>query len=133
MKDNLAYTAGLIDGEGTITLLRGRAKDKFRHPVVSVTSTSPELIEFLHQTYGGVIVNQKVYKSHHKKSWSWKLTYDTAIEFIRQIRPYMRESSKCNRCDMILATYKSLTNRNGKYTAEQIQSKLAFETAFLSS
>lgn len=133
MKEHLVYTAGLIDGEGTITLLKGRSSDKFRHPVVSVTSTSKELIDFLHQTFDGVIVTQKIYKDHHKPSWSWKITYDQAIEFIRLVRPFMKESSKCQRCDMILSTYKSLTNRNGKYTTEQIQAKLDFEKAFLSS
>jgi intein/homing endonuclease len=133
MKEHLVYTAGLIDGEGTIALLRGRSSDKFRHPVVSVTNTSRELIDFLHQTFGGVVVTQKTYKLHHKPSWSWKITYDHAIEFIQQIRPFMKESSKCKRCDMILSTYKSLTHRNGKYTTEQIQAKLDFETTFLSS
>lgn len=133
MKDNLIYTAGLIDGEGSITLLKGRSKDKFHHPVVSVTSTSKELVDFLHQTFGGVLVNQKTYKLHHKQSWSWKITYDRAIEFIQIIRPFMKEHSKCQRCDMILSTYKSITNRNGKYTKEQIQIKLDFEKAFLSS
>jgi hypothetical protein len=130
MKENLVYTAGLIDGEGTVTLSKG---NKFRYPVVSVTSTSKELIDFLHETFGGTVVIQKIYKHNHKPSWSWRLTYDRAIEFIQQIRPFMKEHSKCKRCDMILSTYKTITNRNGKYTSEQIQAKLDFETAFLSS
>ena len=133
MKEYLVYTAGLFDGEGTITMLKSKQSDKFRHPVVSITSTSRELIEFLKTSFGGTVVNQKTYQKHHKQSWSWKLSYDRAIEFIEQIRPFMKESSKCKRCDMILSTYKHLTVRNGKYTEQQIQEKLDFETAFLSS
>jgi intein/homing endonuclease len=130
MKEHLVYTAGLIDGEGTITLSKG---GKFRYPVVSVTSTSRELIDFLHSTFQGVVVNQKTYKDHHKPAWVWKVSYDQAIEFIIDVRPFMKEPSKCKRCDLILSSYKKLTNRNGKYTPEQIQAKLDFETAFLSS
>jgi hypothetical protein len=130
MKEHLIYAAGLIDGEGTITLAKS---GKFRHPVVSVTNTSKELIDFLQTTFNGVVVSQKTYKLHHKPAWIWKLAWHQAIEFIQQIRPFMKESSKCKRCDMILSTYNSITNRNGRYTAEQIQAKLDFETAFLSS
>ena len=130
---HLIYTAGLVDGEGTITLLRSSSSCKFRHPVVSVTSTSYELIEFLHQTYGGKISVQKKYKEHHKQSWSWSIHYDRALQFIQDIRPYMKEQSKCRRADLLLDLYKPLTKRNGKYTNEQIQTKLDFETTFLSS
>ena len=134
MKTNdLIYTAGLLDGEGTITLSRGSSTSKFRHPVVSVTNTSYELIDFLHKTFGGTVCTQKVYKQHHKQSWVWKIAYNSAINFLEMIRPYMKEVSKCNRSDMILLEYKNITNRNGKYTKEEIDIKLKFETAFLSS
>lgn len=130
MKENLIYTAGLMDGEGTVTLLRGRKSDKFKHPVISITSTSIELIQFLKETYGGVISNQKTYKKHHKPSWSWKLSFDPALQFISSVRPYMKEKSKCYRMDLILANYKNLTKRNGKYTPDEIEAKLNFETTF---
>ena len=133
MKEYLVYTAGLFDGEGTITLSKSKQSDKFRHPVVSITSTSRELIDFLKDSFGGTIVNQKTYKEHYKQSWSWRLSYDRAIEFLEQVRPFMKESTKCKRCDMILSTYKQLTIRNGKYTEQQIQEKLDFEKTFLSS
>jgi intein/homing endonuclease len=133
MKDYLAYTAGLIDGEGSITLLRSRASDKFRHPVVSLTSTSRELIDFLVESFGGTVKTQKVYQSHHKNSWMWMIQWNSAINFLSAIRPFMKESSKCKRADLLLTSYKDNTNRNGKYTQEEIEKKLDFEKAFLSS
>lgn len=133
MKAILAYTAGLIDGEGSVTLLRSKKSDKFRHPVVSLTSTSRELIDFLTSEFGGTVKNQKVYKSHHKTSWVWTLRWNSAIDFLERIRPFMKESSKCKRADLLINSYKDNTNRNGKYTQEQIEKKLEFETAFLSS
>lgn len=130
---NLIYTAGLIDGEGSILLSKGGRNDKFRHPVVSMTSTSKELIDFLKENFGGTVSNHKTYVSHHKPSWSWNVSYNAAVLFIEQIRPFLKERSKCKRCDMILTSYKSLTIRNGKYTQDQIQAKLDFERTFLSS
>lgn len=133
MKEHLIYTAGLIDGEGTITLSKTNASDKYRHPVVSVTSTSYELLEFLKDNFGGHISVQKVYKETHKQSWSWAVSNDAAIKMIEQIYPFIKEKRKGNRAKMIIEQYKKLTVRNGKYTETQKQSKLDFETAFLSS
>lgn len=42
MKVTLDYVAGIIDGEGTITLSRMRKTDKWRTPVISVSSTTIE-------------------------------------------------------------------------------------------
>lgn len=133
IKQNLIYTAGLIDGEGSILLAKSRSSDKFRHPSVSLTSTSKELIDFLKENFGGTVCKQKTYKSHHKPSWSWRVSYNDAVLFIEQIWPFLKERSKRKRCEMILTSYKALTNRNGKYTSEQVQAKLDFERTFLSS
>ena len=69
---DLAYIAGIIDGEGSIMLMKTHSTDKFKSPKVSVTSTSFELIDFLQSKFPGTISNQKVYKSHHKPSKIWK-------------------------------------------------------------
>lgn len=130
---NLIYAAGLIDGEGSILLTRGSRNDKFRHPCVSVSNTSKELIDFLKENFGGTVSKHKTYKAHHKPSWSWSVSYNAAVLFVEQIRPFLKEKSKCKRCDMILTSYKSLTNRNGKYTDAQVHAKLDFERTFLSS
>lgn len=121
------YTAGLFDGEGTVTLTK---RGKSRLPIVSVTSTTYELLQFLKQTYGGTISKQKVYKKHHKQSWSWKAAYDTAISFLSSITPYLKEPAKRYRAQLILSEYKSLTKRNGKYSQEELSQKIDFEHRF---
>lgn len=122
------YTAGLIDGEGTITL--SKSKNSFRFPTVSVSSTSHELLEFLKLTYGGYISNHKTYKAHHKKSWSWSLKRDSALYFLERISVYLKETSKKRRALFILKFYKKVTPRNGKYTEFQISKKQQFERIF---
>ena len=41
-----AYTAGIIDGEGTITLTKTHSHNEFRYPVLSMTSTTYSFLEY---------------------------------------------------------------------------------------
>lgn len=128
MKD--IYTAGLFDGEGTVTLTKAHKRNKFRAPVVSVTSTSIDLLNFLKENYGGYISQKKLYKKHHKQSWAWSASYDIAILFLSKITPFLKEPEKLRRARLILKSYKSVTQRNGQYTEKQYIAKLTFEQQF---
>jgi len=63
-EQDLYYTAGLIDGEGSICLSIQR-KNQNRSPVISVSSTTYEIPLYLKETHGGSISKHKVYKEHH--------------------------------------------------------------------
>ena len=127
-----AYTAGLIDGEGTITLLRRSSMAPFRHPIVTVASCTYELLQFLKATYGGSISSKKVTKEGHSPAWTWAVINDGALEFLKCVRPFLKEPEKQRRADLILREYKSLTIRNGKYNEDQKLAKLEFEKRFFS-
>ncbi len=127
MEDDI-YTAGLFDGEGTVTL--AKSNNTFRYPVVSVSSTTIHLLEFLKTHYGGHISKHKIYKDHHKQSWSWKLTHNAALIFLEKILPYLKEPEKQRRALLLTQNYKKVTRRNGKYSKQQLQAKLAFEQQF---
>jgi hypothetical protein len=129
METDDIYTAGLIDGEGTITLTHKR-NNQFRSPCVSVSSTTLELVQFLEKTYGGSISKHKVYRDHHKQSYSWKVHYNQAISFLTKVTPYLKEPEKLRRANLILTGYKSVTKRNGKYSSDELEAKLAFEDVF---
>lgn len=126
-----AYTAGLIDGEGSIQLTRHSAKAKFRFPFVTMTSTTYQLCEFLKQTYGGYICKKKTYSKKHKQAWHWNCQSQAAIDMLEKILPYMREPEKIRRASMILEEYPKLTVRNGKYSDTQRELKLQFEHRFM--
>lgn len=127
---DLAYAAGLIDGEGTITLGRKHSSCRFRSPIISMSSTTVELVNFMKSTFGGCISNHKTYQSHHKSSYSWRLSYDKAIEIMSLLIPFLREPEKRRRVLLILSTYKSVTKRNGKYPLELEVLKFQFEQEF---
>lgn len=125
-----AYTAGLVDGEGTVTLTRKYGRSPYRIPTVSITSTSRELLDFLIEEYGGLICNISKSKQHHKRCWIWAVRCDRALEMLDRILPYMKERDKIARAQFLLEHYKSVTPRNGKYTEEQRTAKLNFEIDF---
>ena len=133
MSKNLiyAYTAGLIDGEGTISLTYRRKTCQYRWPMVTVPSCTVELTDFLRSQYGGCICNKRVDKDGHTPSKSWRLSGDKALAFLQEVMPHLREPEKARRAGMLVKEYKRLTPRNGKYNPEQRTRKLEFEHRFL--
>lgn len=127
-----AYAAGLIDGEGSVLLTKQSRHNQFRAPVVSATSTTRPLLEFLVEYYGGHIVPQKKRNDNYLPAWKWSIRYNKALNLLKQIIPYMREPNKVKRTKLLLSMYKKLTVRNGRYTSEQIQAKQQFESLFFS-
>ena len=123
------YTAGLVDGEGTITLMR-ITRGKTRAPVVSISSTTYELVEFMKNTYGGHVIKLAHTNTKWKQAWHWQASYDRAIEVIQAIEPYLREPKKRYRAQLILDRYKSVTPRNGKYTPDLLEARRLFEEEF---
>jgi intein/homing endonuclease len=126
----VAYIAGIMDGEGTITLSKIHKTSKFRAPVVSVSSTSYEILNFIHSYYGGSIINQKTYKKHHKNSRVWKTTYTNALKFLSDIYPYLLDKTKRYRAHLLITKYKSVTPRNGRYSKSLERAKQQFEHDF---
>jgi len=125
-----AYIAGIIDGEGTITLTRVHATEN-RRLVVSVANTELPLLHFVRDAIGaGKITRKRVVRSHHTPSFHYFLSSAQALELLRQVLPYL-QTYKRARADLALRHYRSLTPRNGKYSPEQIVARSKFEQLFL--
>lgn len=130
MEKILAYAAGIIDGEGSIMLIRSHANE-FRSPCVSITNTTFSIIEFLQSHFGGHVVRQKTYKTYHKTAWIWKLHGLSVLRFLESILPYMLEPEKIRRANLLVSRYNLVTKRNGKYDAVALTTKLQFQQDFL--
>ena len=130
MNETLAYAAGIVDGEGSVMLQYASGTDRFRSAVVSVASTSPELLDFLKENFGGRIRGKPKYKDYHKDSYQWDIRNNDAVEFLTNIRPYLREKEKVRRTDLLLNVLRPMVRRNGKYTAEETEKRLEFERLF---
>ena len=114
---DLAYIAGIIDGEGTVTLSR-RHRSENRHLVISISNTERPLLEYVLKSVGaGKITNKKTYQSHHTASYTYAISNRQALAMLNQVFPYLK-TYKAKRSDLILRDYIRLTPRNGRYTPE---------------
>lgn len=125
-----AYIAGLIDGEGTITLSRKHANEK-RSLCVSICSTERVLLEFVLAAVGlGRITNKRTYRDHHSPSFTYRVTNRQALELLTATASFLK-TYKARRAALILEKYLPLTPRNGKYSATQLRERDEFELELL--
>lgn len=101
---DIAYAAGLIDGEGTVSLKKGR-RGAWRTPILCMSSTSRELVDFMQTTFGGWISVKKTMRRHHAPGWFWELHRDSALDALKALLPHIREPAKMRRIRMILDEY----------------------------
>ena len=126
-----AYIAGIIDGEGSVTLTRIHNKE-FRRPCITIASTDKELLVYLQTLTAGLINNKKNYNpNQHKDSFTLYIkNKKTVLSLLKHVTPYLRVDKKRKRALWILENYEIVTQRNGKYNIEQLKKKIIFEEEF---
>ncbi len=95
---DLAYAAGIIDGEGSVCIIQlmpnGRdRKSPYIQAFVTVAMTDDRIPKWLAETFGGKATTSLApsqRKAGRKPVTTWRLTSDRAGEFCSLIRPYMR-------------------------------------------
>jgi len=126
-----AYIAGLVDGEGTVTLTRIHAKEN-RRIVVSIANTEHQILRFaIDQVGAGKITRKKTTSDRHTPSFCYAITSRQALALLRQLAPHL-QSYKRQRAELALRCYDLLTPRNGKYTRNQLADRLNFERELMS-
>src|SRR5512138_762750 len=127
----LAYAAGLFDGEGSVSLVRQK-NNRSHSPQVSVASNDYEVLAWFQKRFGGSIVTKQPRKATHSVSYDWRLTDRRALSFLELIRPYLVIERKIRRVDLLLNNYLACTPRNGRYSAEIAEQKQALIETFFS-
>ena len=85
-----AYVAGLVDGEGTITLTAQHRGEK-RRLVVAISNTDRSLLEFVRQIVGaGRITAKRTYKEYHSPSFAYTVSNRQALDLVTQIASYLK-------------------------------------------
>lgn len=121
------YIAGIIDGEGSICLTK---QGKWRHPTIQISSTTKEMLEYVQSIIGGTISLKNERNTSHKQAYAYKIDYQRAIEVLEEIVNLLHEPKKKARALFIIQNYNNVTSRNGRYSAEKEQAKIAFEEKF---
>ncbi|MCX5702536.1 MAG: hypothetical protein NTW64_06165 [Candidatus Omnitrophica bacterium] len=116
-----AYLAGIIDGEGTVTLMKHH-KNETPTPYVSVANNNLGLLQWIKNRIGGTICSKKKRLPHHNDSYAWSVRQDRAIRLLNEIKSYL--IIKRPQADLITEQYKLVTHRAGKYTVEMLNGKM---------
>ena len=125
MKDtNVAYIAGLFDGEGSVSYkqyMRKRPNNKKPYPTWSIrmeiAMTDKSILIWINEVLGVGTVNPKRYKTPYtvgwKKQWRWRCQHRDAYFVARLLWPYAHV--KLNKIQKIIDHYSSkLEVMNGK-------------------
>lgn len=134
---DLAYAAGIIDGEGSILISQmmpnGRdRKSPYIQARVTVAMSDPRVPQWLADTFGGkASTSHSPSKQNNKPVTVWRLNSNAAADFCALIRPYMR--LKHRQADLLcelLANPVITVNREGgrgnRLTQEEIALRLDY-------
>ena len=126
-----AYLAGLIDGEGTVTLSR-KHRNENRQLAVTISNTERPLLDYVIKIVGaGKITTKRTAQDHHTPSFTYAVYNRQALYLLEQVHPYLR-TYKSGRSSVILRDYLAVTPRNGKYSDELLRRRTVFENTVLS-
>lgn len=86
----IAYLAGIIDGEGCIHILKQR-KGKFVYYTLfmQVANTDPKLMLWIQEIFGGNVRPRKLCRSNKRNVWQWVLAARQAEEVLRLVIPFL--------------------------------------------
>jgi|TARA_R110002020_G_scaffold35086_2_gene106101 hypothetical protein len=111
--DNLAYIAGLFDGEGCVTCKKKPTKRKDRGNKIynqwyircEIAMTDKYVIDFIQETLGFGWSAEKRYnnKPKYKKQWRWCCGYRDAFLFAKLMWPYAQV--KLHKLEQIIDHY----------------------------
>lgn len=93
---DLAYLAGIIDGEGSIYIGNFSCNPITKVPYfqtnIQVTNTDKKLIDWLNETFGG-LTNKRSQKQHdsrsRKQAYTWTASGDRLTHLCQLILPYI--------------------------------------------
>lgn len=116
-----SYVAGIVDGEGSISLTRMH-DNEYRRPCISIASTDKELLLYIKELTGGIFNNKKNYKpSKHQDSFTLSIKKkDEVFYTLQSIIPFLRVK-KTKSCCLDPRNYDTVTARNGKYSPELLK------------
>lgn len=102
----LAYTAGFVDGEGYIGILKHTHKASKRgyayEPIVKVVNTDRRPIDFLHENFGGYLGTRRFLSTQNSRdAYSWDLkNVKPVLAFLQLVRPFLR--CKAEQADVVI-------------------------------
>jgi len=86
---DIAYFAGLIDGEGSIRLAKRSDRPSLK-PTLKVNMTHKGVIESLQVAFGGSVTFRPAAKAGWKDQWVWRCHNRQAITALEAMLPFFK-------------------------------------------
>ena len=106
---DIAYIAGLFDGEGTVDYKQRwekKAKGR-RYKVWRITAaiemTDQHVLEWLHEVLGFGTLNEKKKRPGRKRIWRWRCSFREALVFAKLLWPHAQ--TKLHKLEQIIDHY----------------------------
>jgi len=100
---DLAYAAGMFEGEGTVTITRAGRRG-YSRGVVTLTSVDRETVDFYQSRWEGAI-NSRDPGGNARIAWVWLLTGPGMYRFLFQVRPHLRRTLVREKFEVAMAGY----------------------------
>lgn len=105
-----AWTAGIIDGEGSVSLVLSRRPNRKRDTIgvrIRVVNTDKEMTDLLQLTWGGSVHVAKERTSKHKRAYYWDVGGNGMLRLLEAVKPYLITKEK--RAELVIK-YQELIN-----------------------
>ena len=103
------YVAGILDGEGCVTLSSRTREGKTPEALITVGNTDRRLILWLHERFGGFFRRLSPANERCKPHWHWNLSAINARRLLRAVRQHL--IIKQRHADIVLAFHDALLAR----------------------
>lgn len=93
---DMAYTAGILDGDGSFSLLLHRSvtKDSWRsfyHPCIQLSNAFEGMSKWMNEKFGGSLRIKKPQQPHHKTLHVWSIrSREGCKRLVEKIIPYLK-------------------------------------------
>lgn len=99
---DLAWVAGLFEGEGTVTIVSG---GKYTRSLACVTSTDLDVLEPFFRMWPGT-KRSHTPKGNAREAHEWRVQGETLMAFLLDVRPYLRTPRVQAKFDLVLEVQK---------------------------
>jgi hypothetical protein len=114
----LAWAAGLFEGEGTVRINKVTGQN-LGNLCVSVVSTDRQIAEFFHDRWRGYMKTTPLASPRHSRALVWVIASRKAAAFLKQIRPFLVTGRMKERVDHGLSFQEQKSSKHSRCRTEE--------------
>ena len=93
-KTDLAYMAGIFDGEGCIVIHKSKPRQRGINPSyvieINLANTNEWIVRQFHFSFGGNVYLRKRQTETSREIWAWQISANQALLCLKTLLPYLK-------------------------------------------